>query len=230
MVTLLNAPPPKKNIWGRIGASLGEGFQEGQKEAKQSQMAQQLAGQKQANEIDRLKQEYQLRSQLQQEKNQLQLDDLAGKKREQIQNFDNALDIVDRMQKIGNKGNLGTSSNVIKYIHPERQRDIGEYEQLGKSLIQYASNIPIRNKAEFDVLSHDLFDTSLPDAQREGILNAMRNIIEKSKEAVGGESSEHQRQNTGQEPDIDIVRKIYKESGGDYDKAKKMAQQMGFRI
>ncbi len=40
-----------------------------------------------------------------------------------------------------------------------------------------ASSIPIRNQKEFETLSSQLYDPSLSDDAREGVLNAMERII-----------------------------------------------------
>lgn len=91
-----------------------------------------------------------------------------------------ALETIDRMEKIGSKNNLGVGSSTYSAFDPETRKDIGEYEQLGKSLISYASTIPIRNRQEFETLSHDIFDSSLSDAKRAGILESMKRIIRNS--------------------------------------------------
>ncbi len=81
MVTVLNAPPPKKNIWGRLGAAAGEGLQQGAEEARKAQIAQQLAGQKREADMAMLEREYQLKSDIESEKRQSKIDELSGKKR-----------------------------------------------------------------------------------------------------------------------------------------------------
>jgi len=87
------------------------------------------------------------------------------------------LEIIDRMRELGKKGNLGRGSNIFKIFGGETAKDFGEYEQLGKSLIQLSTNIPIRNRQEFETLAHNLYDPTIPDSQREGILNALQMII-----------------------------------------------------
>jgi hypothetical protein len=70
MVTLLNAPAPKKNIWGRLGAAAGQGLEEGFERSRmaeaealkheralelqgnlRSQKAQELAGKQQRQQV-----------------------------------------------------------------------------------------------------------------------------------------------------------------------------------
>lgn len=72
MVTLLNAPAPKKNIWGRLGAAAGQGLEEGmenrrlaQAEELKHQRALELQGNLQNNKAQELagKQQRQLISQ-----------------------------------------------------------------------------------------------------------------------------------------------------------------------
>jgi hypothetical protein len=88
------------------------------------------------------------------------------------------LQTLDRMIEIGDKGNLGRGSNYLRYLSNTVAEDYGEYERLGKSLIQLSTNIPIRNRQEFETLAHDLYDPSIADAQRKGILNALKFMLE----------------------------------------------------
>jgi len=102
------------------------------------------------------------------------------KYQENIAPLEGALETLDRMEKIGKKGNLGVGTSVRGVLSPNARREASEYERLGKSLISFASNIPIRNRQEFEVLAHDLYDPSISDASREGILTAMKRIIQSS--------------------------------------------------
>ena len=94
--------------------------------------------------------------------------------------LESALDSISAMEDIGSRGNLGVGTTLRGMISPKARRDAAEYSRLGKSLIQFSSNIPIRNRAEFETLAHDLYDPSISDASREGILNAMKQIIQSS--------------------------------------------------
>lgn len=109
----------------------------------------------------------------------------SSKKNEPLQS---GLATVKRMRELGKKGNLGRGSGVWSSLFGgETAKEYGEYEQLGKSLISLASNIPIRNKAEFETLAAGLYDPSIRDSEREGILNAMERIISQS---MGNENME----------------------------------------
>lgn len=103
-----------------------------------------------------------------------------AKKNEGIQPLLAAKERVARMRDIGKKNNLGWGSNFYSLISPETRKDMGEYETLGNSLIQFASNIPIRNRVEFEKLAGHISDPTISDSEREGILNAMERIIEDS--------------------------------------------------
>ena len=89
------------------------------------------------------------------------------------------------MRQLGKGGRLGkTLTRGI--FGGEQAKERGEYEQLGKSLISLASTIPIRNKAEFETLAENLYNPSIRDAEREGILNAMEQIINQGLQEHGG--------------------------------------------
>lgn len=94
-----------------------------------------------------------------------------------IANYKAGLQTVKEMKDLRAKGNLGRGSGFTKHFGTETQKDFGQYEQLGKSLISLGSNIPIRNRQEFEALAHNLYDPTIPDAQALGILQAMENII-----------------------------------------------------
>lgn len=101
-------------------------------------------------------------------------------RQENISPFEGALKTIEEMEKLGSRGNLGIGTSARSLISPQTRRDAAEYERLGKSLISYASNIPIRNRQEFETLAHDLYDPSISDDAREGILSAMKKIIKNS--------------------------------------------------
>lgn len=107
---------------------------------------------------------------------------------EQTQSAEGALDVVRRMRDLGKTGHLGPKISQLGglgFISGKVRKDRSEYEQLGKSLISFASNIPIRNQAEFNTLAEKIFDPTLTDATREGLLNAMERIIQNS---ISGEA------------------------------------------
>ncbi len=62
----------------------------------------------------------------------------------------------------------------------ETAKHRGEYQTLGNSLISYASNIPIRNRQEFEKLAGHIGDPNITDAEAEGILDGLERIINNS--------------------------------------------------
>lgn len=112
------------------------------------------------------------------------------KVREKMAPLQGALQTIQEMESLGEKGNLGIGSSAYSLISPSTREDRAKYEQLGKSLISFASTIPIRNQAEFETLSNKLFDSSISDAGRKGILDAMKRIIYNSMQAYSDPSSE----------------------------------------
>lgn len=114
---------------------------------------------------------------------------LEAKKQEKLVPLNAGLKKIQRMEEIGSKGNLGFGSGIKSAFSSDIREDRAEYERLGKSLISLASNIPIRNQREFETLAHDLYDPSLTDATRKGILNAMKQIIQDSLEEQQGSTT-----------------------------------------
>ncbi len=90
------------------------------------------------------------------------------------------LQTVKEMRDIGKKGNLGIGTSVRKVFSGDAAKDAGQYEQLGKSLIALSTTIPIRNRLEFETLAEKLYDPSIRDKEREGVLDAMENILNRS--------------------------------------------------
>ncbi len=146
-------------------------------------------------ELQKMMMQYQLMGGLEDKKGQNQLNllsqqqqfkkdeaakKLQGERKEKLAPFQNALDSINEMKSIGQKGNLGWGSGIKRYFDGETAKDYGKYEQLGKSLISFASTIPISNKSEFDTLAHKLYDPGIQDAQREGILDALADIIKRN--------------------------------------------------
>lgn len=99
---------------------------------------------------------------------------------ENITPFEGALDTISEMEKLGSSGLLGIGTKARGIISTQARKNAAEYERLGKSLIQYSTNIPIRNRQEFETLAHDLYDPSISDDARAGILTAMKKIIRNS--------------------------------------------------
>lgn len=99
--------------------------------------------------------------------------------KEKLAPFEGGLKTIADMRALGKKGNLGKTW-TRGFFGGEEAKDRGQYEQLGKSLISLASNIPIRNQKEFETLAHNLYDPSVMDSEREGILDAMESIIKRN--------------------------------------------------
>lgn len=144
--------------------------------------------------------EKELNVQKNQSKEQEKFQKNLEEKKEKEKPFESALKTIQEMRSIGRKGNLGRGSSLVGFFGGETAKDKGKYEQLGKSLISMASTIRITNRPEFETLSKDLFDSSLPDDAREGILDAMELIIKNSlseSEGLQELSSENAKEYTG---------------------------------
>jgi hypothetical protein len=111
------------------------------------------------------------------------------KNKEKLAGYTGALNSINKMKEIGKKGNLGIGTSFWQAIDPNARKDAGEYETLGKSLISFISDIPIRNKAEFEVMAHSLYDPSTSDSKRQGILDGLQFRIE---EAMRGYEDEEE--------------------------------------
>jgi hypothetical protein len=115
-----------------------------------------------------------------QAKAQQETNKLKNADSEKLNNLESGLETIARMKEIGQGNRLGIGSKLRSFVSPKTQKDRAEYEQLGKSLISLASNIPIRNQREFETLAGDLYNPDLSDSAREGILEAMEQIISQS--------------------------------------------------
>lgn len=142
------------------------------------------------NEKDLLNEEYNLKQKAATSK-------LKGEKQEKIKTFENALGTIQEMRRLGATNNLGRSLTGGLF-GGQMAKDRGKYEQLGKSLISFASTIPIRNKAEFETLAENLYDPSIPDSKREGILSGMEDIIRKNMSVYMDEAMEQNGNNVPQ--------------------------------
>lgn len=112
------------------------------------------------------------------------------KNKEKVSGYKNALSTISKMKEIGKKNNLGIGTSFKQFINPEARKDAGAYETFGKSLIQFISDIPIRNKAEFETMAHSLYDPSLSDATREGILDSLQYRLEEAMKGYEDEEEE----------------------------------------
>jgi hypothetical protein len=109
------------------------------------------------------------------------------KKQEEESKISNALNSVQEMKNIRKQGNLGLGTGLWSKLGGKTAKDKGKYETLGKSLIQYVSSIPVRNRAEFEEFAHGLTDANISDAEAEGILDSMEQLLNN---AIMGETRE----------------------------------------
>lgn len=116
----------------------------------------------------------------------------TDKGEEKKASLESAITTLDRMDELGKAGRLGIGSGIKGLVDSDTARDSAEYSRLGKSLIALSTTIPIRNRQEFEVLAHDLYDPTMRDASREGIIKAMRKIISDSL-SNGGEDHSNSR-------------------------------------
>lgn len=112
----------------------------------------------------------------------------------QVKNYEKArpykaaLDIIDSMESIIKKENLGRGSQFTRLVNDEVANDYGRYEQLGKALISFATPIVIRNKLEFETLAEKIYDPSLSNKEKEGVLESMRQIISSNLKEVSSQT------------------------------------------
>lgn len=122
----------------------------------------------------------------------------AEKLRGETAPLEGAMDVLNRMKDLRKKGNLGIGASYSPF--GSTRKEAGEYEQLGKSLISYATSIPIRNRLEFETLAEGLYDPNITDATAEGILNAMERILSNSLQSAGGEMGQSNNSNQQRPP------------------------------
>ena len=115
----------------------------------------------------------------------------AGRKQQEgLEPYRRGLDILSQQRKLLEKGNLGPLVGLGSrkgWFGEEGRKDRAEYERLGKALISLGSNIPIRNRQEFETLAEGLFDPTKDQKEIEGTLDAMQQIIQGQ---LGNESLE----------------------------------------
>lgn len=191
MVQIIDQAAPRQSFSSQLGLILGRGAAEGlagglqqgqeSKRLKAQQQIQHLQGEQENEALKRMGIDLSgitspdIRKSIITE--QLKS---GGMQKEKMQPLHSGLQTIEEMRKIGEHGNLGRGSAIKGFFGGDTAKHRAQYEQLGKSLISLSSNIPIRNKAEFEALAHNLYDPSLPDDAREGILNAMESIIKRS--------------------------------------------------
>lgn len=181
---------------GQFGASALSAYDQASQKRSEEDALQELIGKIQSGEGDAVEQIFGQRNlPFEQKKsiadvyakaNELKLKDeftrkeARQKQMEKNQPLQGALRRVDEMIKIRKKGNLGLFLHGTKHGRGQAARDKGQYETLGKSLISFATTIPIRNRLEFETLSETIFDPYISDEEAYGILEKMRDIINDS--------------------------------------------------
>lgn len=120
----------------------------------------------------------------------------ASKTYEKKQQVEHGLDLVARQRKLLETGHLGEfftgpGKTSRKGLIPTKEatKVRAEYQRLGKALISMSSNIPIRNRQEFEVLAADLYDPDKSKEEAAGILDAMELILRGSLESEEGARS-----------------------------------------
>lgn len=103
----------------------------------------------------------------------------SKKKQEDTQKFSTGLETIEQMRSILSRGNVGRGSSLMGFFPGATQRDRGELEQLGKSLIPLvAAGVPIRNQKEFEEYKKIITDPSSPIDRFEGALSGLQRIFE----------------------------------------------------
>lgn len=106
--------------------------------------------------------------------------------------YNKGLNIIEEQRKLLKTGHLGPAvglgkRDILSTFSKEGRKSRAKYEQLGKSLISMASNIPIRNRIEFETLANKLFDPTMDQGKIEGVLDAMQVILEQGLTESGQE-------------------------------------------
>lgn len=192
MVQIVNLGETTQGRLGReMGQAFGQGFSKiGEQIGQQRQaslLSKVLSGQATPEEMGSLSPDLQLQAAGMQQKQQMAEQQLQMKEQERQQKIQEkvaplkaAQERVQRMRDIGANERLGRGSAAMGFFGGKTARDREEYAQLGKSLISLATTIPIRNRIEFETLAEKLYDPSMPDNAREGVLDAMERIINDS--------------------------------------------------
>jgi hypothetical protein len=136
-------------------------------------------------------------------------------------------------------------SNWVQGLFPgETQKKRAELESLGRSLIPLvAAGVPIRNQREFDEYRKIITNPNSQQSDLEGALNGIQSVLERSIAQSGNEQQAsgggQQTAKSGKESPLakveagtpltrDIATQILKRSGGDKNKARKAAKQLGY--
>lgn len=148
------------------------------------------------------KRKYDFQAQENTAKNNIKQAEKDAEIQEKVGPLTNGLERINKMRALRAKDNLGRGSGITKFFGGETAKDFGEYEQLGKSLISLSTNIPIRNKLEFETLAHKLYDPTIQDEEAEGILDSMENIIRGSLSAYSNPKGSSQGGNATERPPL----------------------------
>ncbi len=233
-----------------MGSQLMQAHQQEQKQAQQfqqeNQAVQQLIGKdisgvrdpkmrqafvEMALQAQQQQQKYDFESQLAEtqsgRKTQEEQSKILQEKQEKLLPLESALENVQQMKSIRKKGNLGTGTKLWANFGGETAKDKGTYETLGNSLIQFASNIKISNKNEFEKLAGHLSDPEITDKEAEGILNTLEKIITDNMKGLKDEDQETEENKV---LDSAAMQKIYELAKGDKNEAKRIAKKMGYKV
>ncbi len=108
----------------------------------------------------------------------------SAKAEEKLEPYRRGLETISIMRGILDKkvlgpklGGLGQEPRLKESLSKEGQRLRGEYARLGKSLISLSSDIPIRNRAEFEEYAHGLTDPSINEEEIRGTLDALEEFF-----------------------------------------------------
>jgi chaperonin cofactor prefoldin len=149
------------------------------------------------------------------------------------------LDVINRQRELLKGGNIGGKFNIIgtgrdigSTWSKQGVKDRGEYERAGKSLIALASNIPIRNRLEFETLSEGLYDITKSREELAGSLDAMERIIRNNLSGYGVQGNASMPFDKTSQPVEDRFaslpeekqNEIIRNAGYSYDKALEMLQ------
>jgi len=235
MLPVLPAAQRKPSFSDRLGRGVGKAIEGGQQLYQQHQQEElkrhqqesirKLMGENVANlppELQKLAFQSSLKGQ---ESNQKSVND----QKQKSGGFQIALQTVDQMRNLRQKGNLGRGSAALGFFGGETAKDRGEYETLGNSLISYASNIPIRNRLEFEKLAGRISDPSTTDAEAEGILDGLERIISGSLSQYEN-AEEDEIDNEEKVLDENAMNLIYRKAKGDKNEAMRIAKKMGYKI
>lgn len=103
--------------------------------------------------------------------------------------FSTGLNILDEMQSIVDKGDIGFGSQVMGFFGGDTARQRSEFEQLGKSLIPIvAAGVPIRNQREFDEYKKVITNPSSRLSEIQGAINGLRKIFDQKLTSEGKEA------------------------------------------